>query len=315
MSLSVGSRKKQSKKSFDELILELRTSNSEKVRYNAARVLGEMGDLRAVETLVDVLKNDKNGSVRLYAARALGELGDSTATIPLIESLREDRNVDVRVRAARALTQKHGNHQLVKEIEKRKEGQLQVDSETRYLETMTALNSRLTTRKLYKSVTAVTMGAFMIGAALTGGMLSTILFGAGVATGIIGGAVEGATIGGIHEKLFDEYYQLDSIFEEGYDDFAISKGLQVSDLTDKEKGKIKETIRQKIITELGYSSISDAATVICTQFAYHISEKLKNPKDANYEMYVKFVHSLGLAINAKKGEPTVGNLTRKLTGR
>ena len=103
MSLSVGSRKKQSKKSFDELILELRTSNSEKVRYNAARVLGEMGDLRAVETLIDVLKNDKNGSVRLYAARALGELGDSTATIPLIESLREDRNVDVRVRAARAL--------------------------------------------------------------------------------------------------------------------------------------------------------------------------------------------------------------------
>jgi HEAT repeat protein len=91
------------KKSFDELLTDLRTSNSEKVRYNAARILGEMGDSKAVEPLIDVLKHDKNGSVRLYAARALGELGDSAATIHLIESLREDRNVDVRVRAARAL--------------------------------------------------------------------------------------------------------------------------------------------------------------------------------------------------------------------
>ena len=79
------------------------SSSSEKVRYNAARVLGEMGDSKAVDPLIDVLKNDKNGSVRLYAARALGELGDCKATEHLIESLREDRNVDVRVRAARAL--------------------------------------------------------------------------------------------------------------------------------------------------------------------------------------------------------------------
>lgn len=103
MTISVNSRKKQPKKSFDELLVDLRTSNSEKVRYNAARILGEIGDSNAVEPLIDVLKNDRNGSVRLYAARALGELGEVSATMPLIESLREDRNVDVRVRAARAL--------------------------------------------------------------------------------------------------------------------------------------------------------------------------------------------------------------------
>ena len=101
MTITVNSKKKQVKKSFQELINDLMTSSSEKVRYNAARVLGEMGDSKAVEPLIDVLKNDKNGSVRLYAARALGELGDSKATEHLIESLREDRNVDVRVRAYR----------------------------------------------------------------------------------------------------------------------------------------------------------------------------------------------------------------------
>ncbi|UKI41105.1 MAG: hypothetical protein L6V95_13620 [Candidatus Melainabacteria bacterium] len=56
MSISVNSRKKQSKKSFVELLEDLQTSNSEKVRYNAARVLGEMGDVNAVEPLINVLK-------------------------------------------------------------------------------------------------------------------------------------------------------------------------------------------------------------------------------------------------------------------
>ena len=62
MTISVNSKKKQVKKSFDELLTDLKTSNSEKVRYNAARILGEMGDSKAVEPLIDVLKHDKNGS-------------------------------------------------------------------------------------------------------------------------------------------------------------------------------------------------------------------------------------------------------------
>ncbi len=103
MTNTIGLKKEKATKSFDELLDELKNSPSEKVRYNAARMLGEMGDAAGVEPLIDVLKHDKNGSVRLYAARALGELGDARATLPLIESLREDRNVDVRVRAARAL--------------------------------------------------------------------------------------------------------------------------------------------------------------------------------------------------------------------
>ena len=57
MTISVNNRKKQAKKSFEELIKDLKASNSEKVRYNAARVLGEMGDFNAVEPLIDVLKN------------------------------------------------------------------------------------------------------------------------------------------------------------------------------------------------------------------------------------------------------------------
>ena len=60
MTISVNNKKKQAKKSFEELVIDLETSNSEKVRYNAARILGEMGDFRAVEPLINILKNDKN---------------------------------------------------------------------------------------------------------------------------------------------------------------------------------------------------------------------------------------------------------------
>ena len=58
MAITVNSKKKQVKKTFQELINDLMSSSSEKVRYNAARVLGEMGDSKAVEPLIDVLKND-----------------------------------------------------------------------------------------------------------------------------------------------------------------------------------------------------------------------------------------------------------------
>ena len=52
MTISVNSKKKQVKKTFDELLMDLKTSNSEKVRYNAARVLGEMGDSKAVNPFI-----------------------------------------------------------------------------------------------------------------------------------------------------------------------------------------------------------------------------------------------------------------------
>ena len=40
MAITVNGKKKQVKKTFQELINDLMSSSSEKVRYNAARVLG-----------------------------------------------------------------------------------------------------------------------------------------------------------------------------------------------------------------------------------------------------------------------------------
>ncbi len=63
--------------------------------------LGEIGDTRAVEPLIQVLK-DKDKDVRLTAARVLGGIGDARAVEPLIQALTDEERV-VRMNAATAL--------------------------------------------------------------------------------------------------------------------------------------------------------------------------------------------------------------------
>ena len=71
------------------------------VRFAAAAALGELGDPRAVELLIEALK-DKDLRVRFEAALALGVSEDPRAVEPVIEALR-DGDLDVRFEAALAL--------------------------------------------------------------------------------------------------------------------------------------------------------------------------------------------------------------------
>ncbi len=71
-------------------------------RNSAALALGDIGDARAVEPLIQALK-DKNAGVRRVVADALGKIKDERVIEPLIQAL-EDRDDDVRFRAAEALT-------------------------------------------------------------------------------------------------------------------------------------------------------------------------------------------------------------------
>jgi HEAT repeat protein len=67
----------------------------------AAYALGEIGDARAVEPLIEVLE-DENWWARESAAKALGKIGDVRAVEPLIKALGDDYEV-VRAAAKEAL--------------------------------------------------------------------------------------------------------------------------------------------------------------------------------------------------------------------
>jgi HEAT repeat protein len=56
-------------------------------RLQAAFMLGESGDVRAVDPLIGVLAHDADPDVRNVAAEALGKLGDVRALEPLLEAL------------------------------------------------------------------------------------------------------------------------------------------------------------------------------------------------------------------------------------
>ena len=70
------------------------------MRKGAAKALGQIGDVRAVEPLIAALK-DNNEDVREDVAKALGQIGDVVAGEPLCAALK-DNEEKVR-RAARQL--------------------------------------------------------------------------------------------------------------------------------------------------------------------------------------------------------------------
>ena len=94
-------QKLKQKKNVRVLIKALRYKKSEFIRVDAAYALGEIGDQKAVPSLIERLQDDSK-FVRRAAISALGHLGDPSAVVPLIPML-EDRDVKIRNVTALAL--------------------------------------------------------------------------------------------------------------------------------------------------------------------------------------------------------------------
>jgi hypothetical protein len=90
------------------LINALKYRGNRSLRVTIASTLGEIGDPRATDPLIQVLR-DKDSSLRAAAATALGKIGDPRAAEPLEEALK-DQDADVESAAIKAL----------EELEKRK---------------------------------------------------------------------------------------------------------------------------------------------------------------------------------------------------
>jgi len=72
-------------------------------RKEAAYTLGQLGDPRAVPSLIHVLKYDSSKDVRIAAAIGLGEIGGPEAAIALERASIYDRRDEVKKAAATAL--------------------------------------------------------------------------------------------------------------------------------------------------------------------------------------------------------------------
>lgn len=100
------------------LIEALSYEKDHNVRQSAAWSLGEVGDERAVEPLIEALNDRKR--VREVAARALGEIGDARAVKPLIKVL-QSGNWEVSGTSAKALG-KIGDERAVQALVETLEG-------------------------------------------------------------------------------------------------------------------------------------------------------------------------------------------------
>ena len=70
-----------------EILIEYLEDDDWVVREAAADVLGKIGDVRAVEPLIDRLRNDKDTGVKELAIKGLGLIGDSRPVDLLIEMI------------------------------------------------------------------------------------------------------------------------------------------------------------------------------------------------------------------------------------
>jgi hypothetical protein len=83
------------------LIQALKYRGNRSLRVTIASTLGEIGDPRATDSLIQALQ-DKDSNVRAAAATALGKIGDPRAAAPLEEALK-DQDADVESAATKAL--------------------------------------------------------------------------------------------------------------------------------------------------------------------------------------------------------------------
>jgi len=91
-----------SRAKVDELCKALLEDSNYKVRVQAAIVLGKLGDVSAVDSLIKAL-DDPNKTVRGIAAQALGQIGDAAAADPLRALLQRDVDPFVKGQAEKAL--------------------------------------------------------------------------------------------------------------------------------------------------------------------------------------------------------------------
>ena len=91
-------------RAIDALVQTLRNDTDARVREAAAEALGNIDSPRAVPGLIAALTAEKEGDVRAKIASALGEIGDPRAVEPLAGAVR-DPEVDVRREVVAALGQ------------------------------------------------------------------------------------------------------------------------------------------------------------------------------------------------------------------
>ena len=118
--------KEMKKKDARALVRELKDNNGS-VRRSAALALGEIGDPKAVQPMIEVLRLserafltnfDFNMQFMKIISSAPGEIGDSRAVKQLILSLKREAEWTVRQNADKALVGEIGDSRAVKQLSK-----------------------------------------------------------------------------------------------------------------------------------------------------------------------------------------------------
>ncbi|MBR1670421.1 MAG: hypothetical protein IJ695_06945 [Butyrivibrio sp.] len=172
-------------------------------------------------------------------------------------------------------------------------------------------NKELTTSVTSGMSTALTATAGILFAAsvVTCG-ISALAGVAALALSVGSMAIEQSFSGKMKDALFDSYYEVDRAFDTAKQRVEQKSGRL---LTDKEQVKLRQEVRNRIASRLGFYSPHHAARAAAVKYAEYLLDKA-NQVGPEGILGIEMIKGLGLSYNAAKNVPTASDIVRKLCG-
>lgn len=210
---------------------------------------------------------------------------------------------------------RNGYHRLnaVKIAKKKRQGGAQLD---KYEKGILEMNVALGSKELTSSVTSgistaltATAGILVAASVVTCG-ISALAGVAALALSIGSRVIEKSQSGKMKDALFDSYYEVDRAFDAAKQRVEQKSGRV---LTNKEQVKLRQEVRNRIASRLGFYSPHHAARAAAVKYAEYLLDKA-NQQGPEGILGIEMIKGLGLSYNAKKNVPTASDIVRKLCG-
>lgn len=135
---------------------------------------------------------------------------------------------------------------------------------------------------------------------------------------LITSILDSAEVTGIRTRLFDSFFNMDSLVEKATASKEAQRLLKLPDTKAVGQESFRASLRKRVAACAGFCDVHAAAFEICAKFAGLIRGKLFGGKAESEEEkngYIEFVRSLNLPYDMEKGYPDENVLTRRLSAQ
>ena len=195
---------------------------------------------------------------------------------------------------------------------KNEEEKKKLDREIRYEKNIIKLSERMTDYKKKSATGQMVANSISFAGVFVPGIGSMVSIGGSI-LGVGLGILDVVRLGGIRDKMFDEFFDIDNLVKT-----ELSKEEERGRTIHDEK-EFRERMRRKLAASLGYADIPTACDEIARRYAdflcCRLYDKTYNISNREKNGYIQLIKSFGLPYEEDKQIPSAYLLARKMAGR